>query len=201
MDKVRLDEVEPLEEYARHRDGVRRRMMELRTRRRIALGDRISLSFENRETVGYQIQEMCHAEGIRKPEAVGHEVETYNDLIPGEGELSATLMIEITETERIKPELDRLLGLDLEGVVTMRVGAHTVPVAWEAGHSDERRIAAVQYVRFQLSEPARKALLAGAEVTFLVAHPNYQAMAHAGDDLKRELRADLGAPDGGEPEA
>jgi hypothetical protein len=191
MKPLRVDDILPLAEYARRRDDERRRLIELRRRRRLQVGPSLSLGFENRDTLRYQVQEMCHAEGLGRPEQVAHEVETYNALIPGPGELTATLLIELAGGGDPKAELDRFLGLDRDGVVTMRAGLHTVPVAWEEGHSEEDRIAAVQYVRFRLSPAAQAALRAGEESLVLVAHPRYQQAARIGDDLRRELVADL----------
>ena len=90
MERIRADDVLDLVAYEKARDTMLARIIQLKTRRRISLGDNLTLLFENRDTVLFQIQEMVRTERIVKEEAVAQEVETYNALIPDPGELSAT---------------------------------------------------------------------------------------------------------------
>src|SRR5262245_46695482 len=86
--KIRFDEVKNLYEYEKVRDAIRREVIALKARRRVAVGDRLSLLFENRKTVLFQIQEMIRAERIVADDRVQDEIDVYNELIPGPGELS-----------------------------------------------------------------------------------------------------------------
>ena len=97
MQKIRLDEVKNLYEYEKVREGFRREVIAAKARRRIPVGDRLSFVFENRQTVLFQIQEMVRAERIVADARIQDEIDVYNDLIPGPGELSATLFIEIED--------------------------------------------------------------------------------------------------------
>src|SRR4030042_4854025 len=102
----------------------------MKKRRRISVGDRVSLVFENRETVLYQIQEMVRAEHITSPEAIQDEIDVYNRSVPEDGELSATMLIELTDREGIRAEIDRLVGINAH--VRLRIGAeHTIPGVFE----------------------------------------------------------------------
>jgi hypothetical protein len=95
MEKIRLSDVKNLVEYEKVRDSMRARIIALKARRRVIVGESISLLFENRETVLFQIQEMVRTERLVQDERVQEEVDAYNALIPGTSELSATLFIEI----------------------------------------------------------------------------------------------------------
>jgi len=91
-----LDDIADLRAYERDRDAYRRQVIELKQRRRVAVGPIVSLVFENRETMRSQIQEMARAEKMVSDEQIQKELDVYNALIPEPGELSATLFIELT---------------------------------------------------------------------------------------------------------
>ena len=150
----------------------------MKARRRVFLGDSMSLVFESRLTVLNQVQEMCRAERLAKPEAVQQEIDVYNELLPDAGELSATLLVEITEEARIQPQLDRLIGLSSGRHLWLELSGRKVFARFLEGQGREDRIAAVQYLRFPIgTDPAdRQALAAGpAPVVLYVDHPGYQA--------------------------
>ena len=111
MRPVSLDDVRSNREYELVRDERRRRVIELKRRRRVQVGDIVTFVFENRDTVLFQIQEMCRVEGIEELAGVRREVSCYNELLPRPGSLAATMLIEITEAARIKPTLERLRGI------------------------------------------------------------------------------------------
>ncbi len=99
----------------------------------------MTLVFEDRDTIRFQIQEMLRVERIVQPEKVQHEIETYNALLPGAGEVAATLFIEITDKDQIKPVLDRFMGIDTGRHVWMEMAAASGCPVFEAGHSTRRR--------------------------------------------------------------
>lgn len=70
MHKLTLDDLFPLETYARLRPEFRERVIEHKAHRRLALGEHVSLSFEDRLTMHYQIQEMLRAERIFEPDDI-----------------------------------------------------------------------------------------------------------------------------------
>ncbi len=118
----------------------------------------MSLVFESRLTVLNQVQEMCRAERLAKPEAVQQEIDVYNELLPDAGELSATLLVEITEEARIQPQLDRLLGLSSGRHLWLELNGRKVFARFLEGQGREDRIAAVQYLRFPIgTDPAGSA--------------------------------------------
>jgi len=197
MEKVRLSEVLDLVAYEKVRDAMRARVIERKRNRRVAVGDNITMLFENRDTVLFQIQEMVRTERIVHDDKVQDEVDAYNALIPDAGELSATLFIEIPELARmaqdeVRRTVNRFQGLDKDGVWLV-IGDERVPARFEGGHSKEEKMAAVHYLRFVLPESARAALRDPARPARLVIdHPNYRADATLAPAVRDELIADLG---------
>jgi hypothetical protein len=110
----------PVAEYEQQREQFRSQIIALKQRRRISVGPLITLVFENRETLRFQTQEMIRVEHILDPHKVQEELDVYNALMPGSGELSATLLIEITEQDRMKEWLDVFMGLDHGQTVAIR---------------------------------------------------------------------------------
>ena len=102
MKPVEASEILDLTAYEKIREGYLAQTIAMKKHRRIPLGDRLTFIFENRDTVIFQIQEMTRAERTVAEEAIAEEVAVYNELIPGDHELSATLMIEIPEAGRIR---------------------------------------------------------------------------------------------------
>src|SRR5580700_11513070 len=105
MKPIERGEILGLAEYEQIRDQFRSRIIAQKKRRRVQLGPKASAVFENRDTVLLQIQEMLRTERITRPGAVQHELDTYNELVPAEDEVSCTLMVEIVD----KAERDAFL--------------------------------------------------------------------------------------------
>src|SRR6266542_3704575 len=105
-----LEDILDLQRYEIERPEFRRRVIAVKSRRRVPLGPLVTLVFENRDTVGFQIQEMARIERIALPEKVAQEVAVYNELLPGPGQVAATLFIEVTKPEDVQPTLDRFIG-------------------------------------------------------------------------------------------
>jgi hypothetical protein len=82
-------------EYEKVREEMRRRVIALKCARRVAVGPYVSFVFENRDTLLFQIQEMCRVERITDDAKIQAEIDVYGALLPRPGELSATLMIEM----------------------------------------------------------------------------------------------------------
>ena len=157
MDKIRPDEVINFFEYEKVRDARRASVIELKRRRRVSVGRYVSLVFENRETVLFQIQEMCRAERIADDAKVREEIDVYNALLPGPRELSATLFIEIEDMARIQPILDQLMGIDTGQCVWLQVGREfAVPGEFEAGHSDATRASSPRCTSSAFASPPRR---------------------------------------------
>ena len=197
-EKVELKEILNFFEYEKVRAGMRARVINLKRVRRVPVGRHLSFVFENRDTVLFQIQEMCRVERIADDARVQDEIDVYNPLLPRRGELSATLFIEITDKDQIQPVLDRFMGIDAGGIdvgrtVWIQVGKDfAVAGEFEAGHSDEEKgkLSAVHFVRFAFPPEAVRAF-ADSPVHLVVDHPAARARGELSAETKVELLADL----------
>jgi len=172
MKLVELSEIAHIADYEIERRALRPRMIALKDRRRVRVGDHLTFLFENRDTVRYQIQEMLRIEGIVEPGAIRHEVDTYNELVPQRGELSACLLIEYDSPEERDVALRDLLGL--ENHVWLAVGGGPrAQGRFDARQISTDRLSSVQYVKFTLSPEEQRAWAAGARL--VVDHPKYRA--------------------------
>jgi hypothetical protein len=191
VERITLADIKKLPEYEAMRDAMRTHVIGLKRLRRVSLGDRITLLFENRETALYQIHEMMRAERITAPDAIQAEIDVYGRSVPEGNELSATMFIEITEQDAIRLLLDRLIGVNER--LRLRIGeGHVIPGVFEPGWSREDRIAAVQYVKFPFSPEQADAFKSGREPVFIeVDHPNYQASTRIEGEVRQELARDL----------
>jgi hypothetical protein len=168
MKKIDRSEVLPLGEYEKIREPFRKRIVEMKKARRIKIGDDLSLVFENHDTMLMQVQEMLRTERISNEKGIAHELETYNELVPGDRELSATLFIEIPELARREEMLTRLCAI--EEHVALEVDGERSRATFEEGRRDKGRAAAVQYLKFPLGEKAIAALREGKKATLVLDH-------------------------------
>jgi hypothetical protein len=185
MRPIGLDDILGRERYGAARDAIRRRVIDHKRSRRVTVGDRLSLVFEDRATVWYQTQEMLWVERITDLDAIRGELDVYNALLPRDGELAATLLIELPDRTRIREEFQRLLGLDRH--LWLVVGERRVAAGFEEGRQTDEKISAVQYVRFPVDADARRALAGGAAVSMAVDHPSYAATTVLPDAVRASI--------------
>jgi hypothetical protein len=188
--KLALSDILPPRLYEPVRDDMRRRIMEIKRPRRISLGPIVTLVFENRATLIFQIQEMLRAEHIETQDKIQAEIDIYNDLIPEPAQLSATLFVEITEQADIRPLLERMVGIDEH--ITLCIGEHAVAAEFEPGRSEADRISSVQYIRFTLPPAAMTALRTpGTPLVLVSDHPRYDHRIELGEETRQSLAGDL----------
>lgn len=183
-----------LESYQRARDDYLEAIIAHKRQRRLAVGDCVTLLFEDRETLRFQVQEMLRVEHIRDPQAVQRELDVYNELMPGERELSATLFIEITDAPRIRPELDRLIGIDEHVVLRLGEGASAgeIPARFDPKQFEDDRISAVQYVRFPFTpEQVERFADPSVPARVHIHHPSYRREAALQGAMRESLVRDL----------
>jgi hypothetical protein len=191
MKKLTVQDLMGLSSYEKAREKFRDEVIQHKKNRRLPVGDRVTLVFEDRKTILFQIQEMMRAERITDLDKIKEEVDVYNELLPGADEFSATLFIEIEEQSKIREDLLKFLGID-ESVFLKIGNIHAIRATFEEGHSKEDKISAVQYVRFPLDPKAKEAFLSGKEkIRVLIDHPNYRAEAEIGEEMRRSLSRDL----------
>ncbi len=188
------DDLIDLASYGPRRTAYRRAVIECKRNRRLAVGPSLSLVFENRETLRFQVLEMLWVERITKPERVQQELDVYNELMPGENDLSATLFVEIPELDRIRPALDQLVGIDEHVVLRLGEAPDTeqIRACFDPKQMEEDRISAVQYIRFRLSEvPRARFTRPELPARIDIDHPNYRHSAALPEGLRHSLIADL----------
>ena len=176
--------------YSPMRDEFRARIIAIKKKRRVILGDRVSLVFDGRDTLLYQIEEVLRADNITDEAGIAAELAIYDAQMPRDGELSATLFIELPTEADSRVELNRFIGLDEH--VVLHVGAHAVTAWFEPGRQEEDRIAAVQFTRYRLPGAARDALrVPGTKVAVEITHPAYRARTELSEETRAELAKDL----------
>jgi hypothetical protein len=190
MKPVERGEILGLSEYESVRTPFRVRVIEEKKIRRVAVGEHVTAVFENRDTVLLQIQEMLRTERITREGAVLHEIETYNQLVPGEGELSATMMVEIPDPAARETFLDAAKGLERH--VALVVDGHKFAATFDPSRVLSERASAVLYVKFALSPSARQAIQARrASMSLVIDHPAYDARASLSAATLASLADDL----------
>jgi hypothetical protein len=175
MKKVERSELLGLGQYEEIRQEFRSRIIREKADRRIVAGDEVSVTFENHDTVLFQIQEMLRTERITKEAAIDHEIQTYNELVPGENELSATMFVELPDAGVRDRRLIELAGL--EASILVEVLGTEVRARNETRGVLPDRTTAVHYVKFPLGNDLARRLVARATedargaVFFLLDHP------------------------------
>jgi hypothetical protein len=193
MDLIREEEIKGAAEYDAMRPDFRRRIMAMKDKRRVPVGDHITVHFETRDTMLYQVYEMLRAESSwDRPGAIKEELEAYNPLIPQNGSLSATMMIEYQTPKERAHHLEALVGLD-DGHVWLEVAdAGRVAAVFDNAQVSPTRISSVQYISWPLDDDQRTLLQEdGSVVRIVIDHPHYQAKAVLGEETRKELAGDL----------
>jgi hypothetical protein len=192
MNEIVLSEILDIAQYEKARDEIRRRIIEMKKNRRLQVGPMVTFVFENHNTMLFQIQEMMRAERIVDDHAIQHEIDTYNQLLPDENELAATMLIELPDAARSREEITKLHGVNTGEATYVRIGDERLPGVFDAGQNDDSRISAVQYVRFRFNDSQREAFKTGATPARLVInHPNYRHEALIMGAVRGELAEDF----------
>ena len=194
MRKLTVDDIKDVRAYERERDDFRRHIIELKKARRVALGPIMTIVFENTDTMRWQVQEMARAERMSTDEQIAHEIETYNQIIPDEGELSATLLLELTSEVALREWLPRLVGVERSVVIALPDGTEvrsTPSDEDEARLTREDTTAAVHFVKFAFTREQELAFEKG-PVRIVVDHPEYPQSVELTDQQRTAIAADFG---------
>ncbi|MGH7438773.1 MAG: DUF3501 family protein [Polyangiaceae bacterium] len=194
MKPIERGEILGLADYEAVRDAFRNRVIAEKKLRRVPLGPRATALFENRDTVLLQIQEMLRTERITRPAAVQHEIDTYNQNVPGDAELSCTVMIEIPDADEREAFLGQAKGFERHVWVAID-GERSRALGADRG-DDATRTTAVHYLKVPLSTgqvAALRGVAAGRmpKVEMGVDHPVYSATTALVDLTTRSIAEDL----------
>ncbi len=192
MNKLQIDDLWKLEDYAQQRPEFKKQVLAHKRHRKLHLGDHVTLLFEDRLTIQYQIQEMLRIERIFERDAIQEELDSYNPLIPDGRNWKATMLIEY-EDERVRAE--KLV--DLRGVerqVWVQVGdlprIHAIADE-DMERENETKTSAVHFMRFELDDAAIRLLQEGMELRFGITHAHMNIEQIIGDQVRAALIADL----------
>lgn len=187
---ISVSEISSIPEYEGVRVAMRRAIIALKKIRRVTLGSTVSVVFENRQTMLFQIHEMMRAEGITDQAALQAECDVYSALLPNGDDLSATLFIEIEPGRDIRTELKPLIGIDEH--TFLNIGDERVAATVEEGRSTEERLCTILYIRFRLTEAQIERFRAlSVPVSLEIRHPAYNAQAELSEETQRSLIEDL----------
>jgi hypothetical protein len=189
---IKRDSLMSLETYARERNAFRAKVLEHKKRRKVHLGEHVSLDFEDELTVRYQVQEMLRIERIFEEQGIQHELDAYNPLIPDGSNWKATMMIEYPQAEERRRMLAQLKGVERRVWVQVDQCERVFAIADEdLERENEEKTSSVHFLRFELSAAMRERLRRGAKVTMGVDHPQYRASAELAAQVRGALAADL----------
>jgi hypothetical protein len=188
-----LADVLDLRAYERVRGDYRAKVIALKKNRRVALGPVMTLVFECLDTVRFQVQEMARVEKIISDEGIQTELDIYNRLLPAPGELSATLLIELTSEPDLREWLPKLVGIETKvGVAMDGDVVLSVPEAEHAAALSREEITpAVHYLRFPFGDEQVEAFRTASEVALVSEHPAYPARSVLAPAVREQLLGDL----------
>jgi hypothetical protein len=190
--KLTMADIKDLREYERDREAFLTEIIATKKRRRIPIGDLTTIVFENAATMRFQVQEMARAERMLRDEQIAHELETYNELIPDDGQLSGTLFIEIDDDQALRYWLPRLVGIQEH--VHVALGDELVTGRPE----DVERLTrtdtttTVHYLKFAFT-PGQQRAFGDAPVRLVIDHPEYEAATVLTTEQRDELVGDFAA--------
>ncbi len=192
MDKLNVADLLSLEQYHKERPRLRAEVLAHKKHRQAPLGPNVTLYFEDRLTMRYQVQEMLRTERIFETEAIAEELTAYNPLIPDGTNLKATMMLEYPDVAERRVALERLRGV--ENAVYLEVGTLGRVFGYadeDLARSDATKTSAVHFLRFELDAAMRAALKGGAPLKLGVEHEHCRCELDASKELRASLAADL----------
>jgi len=175
MDKLTRDDLYTLEAYSLERPGFRERVLAHKRPRTVAIGPNVTLVFEDRLTIQYQIQEMLRVERVFEAAGIEDELGAYNPLIPDGRNLKATMLIEFPDADERVRKLAELHGIE-HRIAVHAGGESSAAIADEdMERSNESKTSAVHFLRFELGAGAIAAFRRGDAVELAIDHPQYRA--------------------------
>lgn len=190
--KLVLDDIADVRAYERRREVFQAQVIDTKARRRVALGTVITVLFENRDTMLFQIQEMARVEQLSTDGAIQDELDTYNPMIPEPGQLRVTMFIELTTDEQLREWLPRLVDVQHHLVLVLPNGDTVRAMSnerHEAQLTREHITSAVHYLGFEFTE-AQVAAFTG-HVRLRIDHASYDEETTLLPSTIEELRRDL----------
>lgn len=189
---ITRDSLLTLEAYSKIRKTARAEAIAHRKRRSVALGEHLTLQFEDERTIRRQIQEMLHIEKIFDEEGIQSEIDAYAPLVPDGGNWKATMLLEYPDPHERKRELARLIGIEDRMFVEVEGHPRVYAIADEdLDRENDDKTSSVHFVRFELTPAMREAVRAGAAVKLGCDHTHYPAHVQIAPETLASLAGDL----------
>jgi len=189
---ITRDSLMTLEAYAKYRKAHKADIIAHRRRRSVALGEHVTLQFEDEQTIRYQIQEMLRVEKIFEEEGIQGEIDAYAPLVPDGSNWKATMLIEFPDPHERKRELARLIGVEDRLFVEVEGHPRAYAIADEdLDRENDEKTSSVHFVRFEFTPAAREAVRAGAAVKLGCDHTHYPAHVSIAPETLALLAGDL----------
>lgn len=189
MKKLTRDDLYSLEKYAEMRPALRAEVMAHKKNRQLAIGPNVTLYFEDRTVMHYQIQEILRVERVFEAEGIEEELETYNSMIPDGSNWKATFMIEFAEEAERREALSNMIGIESQVWVKVDGFDEVIPISDEDLERDnENKTSSVHFMRFEFSAEMIAALKQGSRLSAGIHHPAYE---HSIDSVPQLIRDSL----------
>jgi len=189
---ITRDNLMTLEAYTKARKALKPEIIAHRKLRSVALGEHMTIQFEDEKTIRYQIQEMLRIEKIFEEDAIQHEIDAYAPLVPDGSNWKATMLLEYPDPNERKRELGRLIGVEDKMFVEVEGHARAYAIADEdLERENAEKTSSVHFLRFELPAAAREAVRAGAAVKLGCSHTNYPAHVTIAPETLASLAGDL----------
>ncbi len=193
MEKLTRQDLHSLEDYSAMRDEFRAQVIQHKKNRVLQVGPNVTMHFEDRLVMHYQIQEMLRAEKIFESDGIQEELDAYNPMIPDGSNWKVTFMIEFPDPEERAVRLKELLGI--EDTTYVQVSGHEKvhPISDEdLPRETAVKTSSVHFMRFELTSEMVSALKAGAALSVGIDNSKYQyAIEALPDSMRDSLVADL----------
>jgi hypothetical protein len=192
MKAVQRAQVLAHDQYEQLRPLLRPLFIAEKDRHRLAVGEHVTLLFENVQTVWYQVQEILRSEHIGSEESLAHELDTYNELLPGPNELAATLLIEFTDPALREEQLRQLAGLEEQ--IALVIGERRQKARVDLRQVSPERVSSVQFIRFSLGGLDAEGFLARCRegrIAIEITHPAMTVRAAITGEVATALAQDL----------
>lgn len=189
---ITRDSLLTLEAYARIRKSSRSEAIAHRKLRSVALGEHLTLQFEDEQTIRRQIQEMLHIEKIFDEEGIQSELEAYGPLVPDGSNWKATMLLEYIDINERKRELAKLINVEDRMFIEVEGHDRVYAIADEdLDRETEDKTSSVHFLRWELTPAMRAAVLAGAGVKIGCDHTHYPVHQTLAPETLASLAGDL----------
>ncbi len=158
MTPLAPDDLLPLDDYvARRSELLAAQSKYLDRYRRVRLGPRLTLVFENRQTLWFRVQEVLRVARLAEPARVQAELDVYNRLLPARGTWQAALILDVPDGPDWGKEL--AFWRDLAGNhLVLTAGDETLQPKWVTCRPEDRCGGTAHWLEFAPTPAFRAAL-------------------------------------------